>query len=559
MKETYRTAAFAVVALGLLVAAFKVAPREARVTLFDDQGTPFYAAFDPEQCTSVEVVRYDETKDEVKPFKVHFRNGKWTIPSHEDYPADAKEQLGKTAAVVNGLLRGALRSTQRADFSKFGVVDPLQGDPAGEGYGKRVTLRDATGKVLCDLIIGRMVESGVYYVRRPDEDRIYECKLDASGISTRFADWVRTDLLDVTEDKMRSLTLDLYRVDEVTATKVPGEVIALHREDGKWTLDGLRESEELDTEKVGDMTRTLESLTLVGVRRKPEGLVSILERIEKGEKISRREVPKLNSLAAIGYYLGEDPRTGRFQLVSNEGELRLACEDGLTYTLLFGDILYGEPDEISAASAEKTSGEEKKETEAKGAEHRYLFLRAGFDESLIPGKPVKPAEPKPPTETEKEAYRRAKAAWEKEHAKAPKPDDKATEKKEAGAKPETKKPDKPADDKAKPKEPEDPTKRYQEAKKAYEQKLKDYESDLKDYNEKVKKGKEKAEKLKKRFAEWYYVISAEAYKKLHLARKDLVRPKKKEESKKDKKKDTASKAAGEGGGKTAHDADERAK
>ncbi len=46
-------------------------------------------------------------------------------------------------------------------------------------------------------------------------------------------------------------------------------------------------------------------------------------------------------------------------------------------------------------------------------------------------------------------------------------------------------------------------------------------------------GRKKVEELNARFADWYYVISAGSFEKLHLSRKDLVV--KKEEGKEAKK------------------------
>ena len=501
MNETLKTILFVIVALLLSVAAWRAVPRDRSYDVFDDQGTLFYEEFEPEACASVEVIDYDDDKDTVRPFKVHFKNKRWTIPSHEDYPADAEEQLGETAGVVNGLARGALRSNREADFAELGVVDPLNEEHIGKGRGKRVILKSATGKVLTDLIIGEQVEgkSGSYYVRRPDSKRVYACKVNALGISTRFADWVETDLLDLSKDKILTMVLDNYRVEERTATKVQGDVATLTQKDGKWQIGGLKDNEEIDTDKVNDMARTLGALTLVGVRRKPAGLVSVVEQIEKGEKISRADLPKLDSLSAIGYYFGRDSKTGKMTIVSNEGELRVACNDGVRYTLLFGEVLYGEPDKISAA---RDKEQDKKTESRKGAEHRYVFVRAGFDESFIekPEKPVGPEDPSVPGE--KEGTKSEKSADAKPDGdKAGDKDEKANDKKR------------------------DSTAKYEEAKKEYDRKLKQYEDDLKDYEEKVKKGKERVQKLKKRFADWYYVISADAFRKLHLARKDLVKEK----------------------------------
>ena len=531
MNRSQKTAVFVIAAVVLGLAAYVVAPRKRVPELFDDQGTLFYSPFDPLGCTAVEVTRFDEEENAAKVFKVHFKENLWTIPSHEDYPADAKEQLGKTAAVVNGLKKGAIRSDQKKDFPKFGVVDPLDGSPSAEGRGKRLILRDATGKILSDLIIGKSVENrwDQYYVRKPESKRIYACEIDASNISTRFADWVETDLLKVPKDKIKQIVLDNYRVDEATFVKVPGDVLTLNQDEpNEWTLTtpkgGLKENEELDKGKTDDITDALKAITLVGVRRKPKGLLEILERVEKGEPVQRDEARALQALLAhVGYYLGQDPRRRKMGLVSNEGEVRIACDDGAMYALLFGEVLYGEPDEISAAPTEKAEkkqtkdkADEKTETD-KGAEHRYLFVRVEFDQSLLGDKPEKPEEPKKPEGLP--------AKKDEPKVDAEKPDKPEGEKADG----ETTKED---EDK---KPPPDPLEEYTKAKKEYEDKLKWYESDLKDYEKRVEEGKERVEELRKRFAEWYYVISAEAFKKLHLSREDLVNEKKVEEKKEEEK------------------------
>lgn len=52
---------------------------------------------------------------------------------------------------------------------------------------------------------------------------------------------------------------------------------------------------------------------------------------------------------------------------------------------------------------------------------------------------------------------------------------------------------------------------------------KDYQRQLDDWNEKKKKADIKVRELNSRFADWYYVISEDVYKKIHLSRTDLVR------------------------------------
>ena len=103
MLERKKTLIFAGAALLLLVLAILTAPRTKTPDAFLDQGELFFPNFtDPNSATSLEVIDYDAETGEALPFKVLFADGKWTIPSHHDYPADGKdmESLIKCADVA---------------------------------------------------------------------------------------------------------------------------------------------------------------------------------------------------------------------------------------------------------------------------------------------------------------------------------------------------------------------------------------------------------------------------------------------------------------------------
>ena len=48
---------------------------------------------------------------------------------------------------------------------------------------------------------------------------------------------------------------------------------------------------------------------------------------------------------------------------------------------------------------------------------------------------------------------------------------------------------------------------------------------LDEYNEKIKEGQEKVVELNDRFGDWYYVISNDVYKQIHLSRDDVIQKK----------------------------------
>ncbi len=84
--------------------------RPAPIKEFGKVGQEFYASFtDPTKATALEVSTIDT--DELKPLEFEVKrsdNGRWVIPSHHNYPADAEDRLADTAASTIGIKRGAL-------------------------------------------------------------------------------------------------------------------------------------------------------------------------------------------------------------------------------------------------------------------------------------------------------------------------------------------------------------------------------------------------------------------------------------------------------------------
>ena len=71
------------------------------------------------------------------PFKVAQVNDAWSIPSHENYPADAEDQLGEAAAGMIGLKVVDMASDDPDTHPLYGVVDPesKSGSTAAEDVG----------------------------------------------------------------------------------------------------------------------------------------------------------------------------------------------------------------------------------------------------------------------------------------------------------------------------------------------------------------------------------------------------------------------------------------
>ncbi|MFQ5498481.1 MAG: DUF4340 domain-containing protein [Candidatus Zixiibacteriota bacterium] len=380
MLETKKTMIFVGVAVGLALIAFLSAPSYVTPDAFLDQGEPFFPDFaDPNEATTLEVVEYNEQTGEASPFKVTFEAGVWTIPSHNGYPADGKDRLAKTAAGVIGIKKDDFRSNNVADHEACGVVDPLDESAGLAGRGKRVTLKKEDGSVLADFIVGNEVpdREGFRFVRIPDQKRIFSVRMDLD-LSTRFVDWIERDLLKTSKDAIRQIVVKDYSINERTRQVDNRDKLILRRTDDGWTTPRMSKSKEVAADKMDQMIATLDTLMIVGVRPKTKGLADALKEGLGEKSVGRAEA---QSLQSKGYYFTRDGK-----LLSNEGEIGVRTEEGIIYTLRFGEVVYGSGLAVTAGTDNESS---RKKSDI--AENRYLFVTAEFDESTFP-EPPRPAD-----------------------------------------------------------------------------------------------------------------------------------------------------------------------
>lgn len=381
MSETRRTITFIGIAVVLALLSVFTAPKRITPNAFLDQGELFFPDFeDPNEATTLEVIDFNSETGSAVPFKVTFRRGMWTIPSHHNHPADGQDRLAKTAAGVIGIRKDDFRSDNVADHKGCGVIDPLDETATSfEGRGQRVTLKDKHDIVLADFIIGNEVEGseGYRFVRVPGHKRVYAAKIDVD-ISTEFADWIESDLLQVTRDKIERLVTKDYSIDERTGRLMERGEVVLQKDGNRWSAADQRANEEVDMTTMNQLLGALDDLKIVGIRPKPKGLTTTLTRSSDSLQVSTAD---MLSLQNAGYFFTRDGR-----LVSNEGELQVGTTEGIVYTLRFGEIVYGSGLAVSAGAQTDEGGN------APG-ENRYLFITSRFDEAAFP-------EPQPPANTD---------------------------------------------------------------------------------------------------------------------------------------------------------------
>lgn len=509
MNDLIKTLTFVAVATVLTGAAvYGTRDRAVKHAQFDDQGKEFFPGFeDPLKCTDLEVVSFDPTTATATKFRVMWKDNKWVIPSHYDYPADARDRLSKTAGAVIGLKKDTIRSDRVEDQQAMGVIDPLDTRTTSlEGRGKRVTLRDASEKVLADFIIGNEIKGAergkseggaMRYVRVPDQKRTYGVNVKAD-LSTRFADWIETNLLKVDTGKVKKVLFDNYKMQEtVTADGQRGLApvgdervtitrkesfgpwsVAIEKRDpntGQWKASPVPAGQEANEEKLRALTDALGDLKIVGVRPKPPGLT------DPNDPNLKLTVPIALSLQNRGFYLSRNRG-----LYSDQGDVIVSTDEGVVYTLRYGGPVFATGEELSAGTpdtAEKKDEADKakkKDEEKKPAgtqENRYLMVTVSFDPTLIP----KP-EPEKPSSRPGEVHDL--------------PDDVFA-------------PD-----------PKDP--KYLAEQKAAEDKAK---REKEEYDRKIADGQKKVKDLAARFGPWYYVTPGESFTQINLDSAMILKPK----------------------------------
>jgi hypothetical protein len=489
------------------------------------------------------------------------------VPEHELYgviePKPAEDQIGQ---------RG---------IGKLVIVSDEAGKPLA-----RVIIGKEDKSMKKDEF-GGSGHSQLRFVRIPGQDQVYRVELKADKFSPKFEDWIETDLLklqpwDVTEIKLRDYSL----LDAISSNGAYGKRLdpradidlAFDDKTSKWELRQmveykgrskdeakLGEDEELNTAKLNDMKNALGALKIIDVARKPAQLGANLR---AGKEGFNEEA--IDSLQSRGFYpqpVGED----QFEIFSNEGQAVVQMKDGVEYVLRFGKVAgidtgsdekktdtetKADTDKNADTGKNADASDEKPEKKDKGGLSRYIMVMARFNPDLLTKPELEPSpEAKKSTDKDKAADAKktdaksadakgkdAKGAAPKADAKADAKDAKSADaKKDEAKKAEAKKDaSKSADAKsadAKSGDAKSAASAASDKDAGEDQEALDAERDRIEaankrkqdaFDEKVKAGEQKVKELNARFADWYYVVGEDTYRKIHLGKSDIVKKKPKD-------------------------------
>ena len=513
MNETVKTSIFILLAAALIAGAVMSRPKIADFKPEEMVGQSLFPQFtDPLAIKSLEIVKLDAL-GERSGFRIVEVNGIWSIPSHDNYPADAKDQMGRVAEALTDLTVLEVIQPEESDMdaitfqTQYGVTDPASDSASlGEGVGTKITLGGANNETLVNLIVGKAVArrqsedsmddgGNLRYVRIANQAPVYIVSVDPGQFSTNFDQWIEKNLLDISTFDIKEIFVDMYSFSVEYALTSQG-LQAIPRDsfvgditlgyDGsavgadKWSLvrwmmfesrnteyneRQLEPEKELDTETLDSMVSALNDLKIVSVLKKPAGLASALREGTTFEDI-KPDGAMQDSMQETGFWLvelpdikGDTPQT-KTQLLSNQGDIQLRLKNGIVYNLRFGDL--------TGTESELAAEEDSLDSMPTMGVNRYLFITAEFEPAMIPLPELRDI-PEIPAEGEEEELGQLKQ--EKEMA-------------------------------------ERINQREQER-----------------YDAEIEQGKSRAAELSDRFADWYYVIAEDVYKKIHLSESNVFRVK----------------------------------
>ena len=354
-----------------------------------------------------------------------------------------------------------------SEHETYGVIQPdTQLDRSQSGVGLFVNVKDPAGKDLASLIIGKRVRGteDQHFVRKPGIDSVYVVKIDPAKFPTEFSQWIERDLLKVNAFDVERVTLKDYSIVQTQTAAGPRGTLA-RRYEADVTWNGEKNQWVLNN--------------LVQYRNGTAIPTQLLETEELNPQTLSDLVLAMTDMKIVDVMrkpagLGADLKAGTEITNDQEGLLSLSSRG-----FYLASVEGGEP-ELHAANGELavtlTNGVQYllrfgktvdvAQESAQGKLSRYLMVTVRLDESKFPPLELEqlPNEGNPPSD---EA---ARADWELERERIRKEN----------------------------------------------QRKQDEREDL------LNKANQRISELNARFADWFYIISEDEYKRVHLNRNDLI-------------------------------------
>ena len=385
MNHAFRTTfLMLVVAAVTAYAASRVYPWPEAVVISDAVNKPLFEGFETRNVRSIRVETYNDDRNEVERLLVRRKGEEWVLPTHSNFVADNRRQLG---AIVNLLLDKTVlekRSDNQEDHLKYGVIDPSTSNNAvnRSSLGKKISLSDRNNKELASLIVGLPLKNDSkklkHYVRIPGQPSVYVVDIDPRGINPDFAAWVSPNLLKLTQStQLKDVTIDSYRLDPNNSDQAKRNTsyraqLVVGEKNFDFTLETAGEDSTLKETPPDDAQRraiqqaagAITSIPFSGVVAKNKLAAKSLRKPSDQSETSAFDSMKRRGFVATEF----DNETWQFE--SAGGTVTVRTGDGVVIKLHIGAI-----DNQTRNNSLKLN--------------HYLMLVAGVDTALIP-EPDKP-------------------------------------------------------------------------------------------------------------------------------------------------------------------------
>lgn len=217
--------------------------------------------FDRERVDRVLVEGTDQTQ-----VTLAKRDGAWTLPELEGFPADAT-RVAQLLARLAELQGGLPVATSTAAQPRFRVDDA--------DFERRVTLFAGDDK-LATLYLGSSPGMGQIHARADGSDRIQVVELAAFDIPAQIDDWIDRMLVQIPREEIAAIAIGDLRLERAPQAAAAAEGAApaeQQPEAPRWQATGLNADEQLDpaaADALADKFAELSIGAVLGRDAKPE-------------------------------------------------------------------------------------------------------------------------------------------------------------------------------------------------------------------------------------------------------------------------------------------------
>lgn len=197
-----KTFAILLLVAGLLVALALIRTGKDTGTTGPKMGEKLFADLPVNQVAEVTIADAENHTTLVKGEKI------WQVEERSGYPADF-EQLRDTVIKLSRLKIGRSFSGDAESLARLSLLPPSASDASARGT--RITLKDASGKTVADLILGqtRSTENGGgkgQYLKKADGETVFLVDASFRFLKTAPNEWLQKEILNIKADAVQSIT-----------------------------------------------------------------------------------------------------------------------------------------------------------------------------------------------------------------------------------------------------------------------------------------------------------------------------------------------------------------